>query len=63
MKRFFITSLIFGLFTFALIGCSSAENNSTTGGNQNTADQVKEMDSLIDSVRTDQYADKSLEAL
>jgi hypothetical protein len=61
MKRFFLTSLILGLFTFALVGCNSG--NTTTVGNQDSSDQVKELDTLMDSVRTDQYADNSLDTL
>jgi len=61
MKRFFLTSLILGLFTFALVGCNSG--NTTTGDQTSNNDQVKELDGLMDSVRTDQYADNSLDTL
>lgn len=61
MKRLFLTTIILGIFTFALVGC--VNNETSTGGNPDSADQIKELDGLMDSVRTDQYADNSLDTL
>jgi outer membrane lipoprotein SlyB len=61
MKRLFLTTLILSIFTLAFVGCVNSET--TSGGNADAADQIKELDGLMDSVRTDQYADNSLDPL
>jgi|GEM_PF-5286456 len=62
MKRTLATFLILGLFTIALAGCSTSADSSSNG-NQAASSDVKELDNLMDSVRTDQYADTSLNDL